>query len=129
MNDNATKSGLLLGYMASEIDFDRLDALLFAEQDCPQSHDRNRPYLGQAHTDEGERGMTLVKGLTMRDVSDCIRRGIALATREYDGMDPVAVAQNACCEIEKMMGIFPNLTPEAGGDIPFYTLVDQKSPE
>jgi hypothetical protein len=122
-------SSLLLGYMAGEIDFDRLDALLFAEQECPQRSDRNRPYLGQSHTADGERGKTSVEGLTMRDVSDCIRRGIALATSKYGGLDPVAAAQNTCCEIEKMMGIFPNLPSGAGGDIPLYTLVDKKDPE
>jgi len=33
--------------------------------------DRDRAYNGQLHTDCGERGKTLVEGLTMRDVSDC----------------------------------------------------------
>jgi hypothetical protein len=124
-----TRHGLRLGYDAGEVSLDRLDALLFDEQGCPQVKDRDRPYLGQAHTDEGERGKTLVKGLTMRDVSDCIRRGFALATTEHDSVDPVAVAQNACCEIEKMMGIFPNLPSGVGDDIPFYTLADKKAPE
>ena len=32
--------------------------------------DRDRPYNGQPHTDCGERGKTLVEGLTMRDISD-----------------------------------------------------------
>ncbi len=36
------------------------------------SLDRNRDYDGQPHTDSGTRGKTEVKGLTMRDVSDCI---------------------------------------------------------
>lgn len=25
------------------------------------------------------------------------------------GIDPIAVAQNLCCEVEKMMGIYPNV--------------------
>ena len=36
---------------------------------------RDRPYDGQSHTDNGERGKTLVEGLTMRDIADCIKRG------------------------------------------------------
>jgi len=35
-------------------------------------NDRERPYDGQPHTDNGERGKTEVRGLTMRDISDCI---------------------------------------------------------
>ena len=33
--------------------------------------DRNRPYKGQRHIADGERGKTLIQGLTMRDVRDC----------------------------------------------------------
>lgn len=82
----------------------------------------NRPYDGQPHTDEGVRGQAMVEGLTMRDVSDCILLGFFLASglpREewpqsvYDlpvsTMDPNAVKQNVMCNIEKMMGVFPNL--------------------
>ena len=43
-------------------------------------NDRNRPYNGQPHTDFGERGKTLVKGLTMRDISDCIAQGFLAAS-------------------------------------------------
>lgn len=83
-------------------------------------NDRNRPYNGQPHTDQGDRGMTGVKGLTMRDIADCLR--VALfkscgspqnATSVYDlnigECDPIAIEQNLTCNIEKMMGIFPNI--------------------
>ena len=95
------------------------------------SLDRNRPYDGQYHTDEGQRGKTEVKGLTMRDISDCIVRGF-LAASAYDRqtrgiperdnptrddlyqidlskLDPIAIIKNTTCEIEKMMGIYPNV--------------------
>ena len=97
--------------------------------------DRNRPYTGQEHTYLGERGKTEVKGLTMRDVHDCVMRAFFLsafhvvpelyqeATKgeradlnhgdlfgwDLNEVDPVALLQNATCEIEKMMGIFPNV--------------------
>jgi hypothetical protein len=35
-------------------------------------NDRERPYNGQSWTDEGERGKTEIKGLTLRDVRDCL---------------------------------------------------------
>lgn len=130
-------------------------------------NDRERPYNGQEHTDDGERGKTEVKGLTMRDIRDCLVKAILLSSpsdqylkgdvftkcwdySEYDttgkakpteyllsrqnepdfistkvdtntwrtqdvfkvnfnSIDPLAVAQNLTCEIEKMMGIFPNI--------------------
>ena len=85
--------------------------------------DRDRPYNGQPHTDYGKRGKTLVEGLTMRDVSDCIVKGFLDAggiqtdnpirddIYKIDGekIDPGAVIQNALCHIEKMMGIYPNV--------------------
>lgn len=36
---------------------------------------RNREYVGQPHTDSGERGKTEVKGITMRDIVDCFVLG------------------------------------------------------
>jgi hypothetical protein len=94
--------------------------------------DRDRPFDGQPHTDDGERGKTLVEGLRMRDVADCIVRGWLLSTGPSDAyslamagkatyndlyrdecahVDPMAVVQNAMCEVERMMGIFPNCSP------------------
>jgi hypothetical protein len=97
---------------------------------------RQRPYAGQPHTDFGERGKTLVSGLTMRDICDCFVRGFIMAGNhvydpalyeeaqkgergridandlfgvDIDSIDPVAIMQNMMCEVEKMMGIFPNV--------------------
>ena len=130
-------------------------------------NDRERPYNGQSHTDEGDRGMTEVKGLTMRDIRDCFikafliscpdekyleisefekcwdftqcknedEKGIPtqylldkIANNEYvsasvevgnwrpqmvyhcsNDFDPLVVARNLTNEIEKMMGIYPNI--------------------
>lgn len=83
--------------------------------------DRERPYNGQSHTDQGERGKTLVEGLTMRDISDCIVRGFLEAggiQTENPIRDDIykidkeldfgAVIKRSICWIEKYMGIFPN---------------------
>ncbi len=90
--------------------------------------DRNRPYQCQ----QPRRHQVLVEGLTMRDVADCFARGILLCTGidqpelydkvmdgtcchddlykvDFEKIDPVAALQNAGCEIEKMMGIYPNV--------------------
>jgi len=95
-----------------------------------RSNDRNRPYDGQPHTDAGIRGATLVKGLTFRDIKDCFVKGALLAScdeelsdlvRDNDwlqddiyridwkNVDPIAVAQNMSVEMERMMGIYPNV--------------------
>lgn len=89
------------------------------------SMERHRPYDGQAYTDCGERGKTLVSGLTMRDIVDCMVMGFLNSTGEpplnehpvhddiykidLNSLSPGAIIQNTMCEIEKMMGIFPNL--------------------
>jgi hypothetical protein len=109
--------------------------LLFAFKEIQGSSafslDRNRPYDGQPQTDMGTRGKTMVSGLTMRDISDCIVRGFLAASAcdrkeagiperenpcfddvyQIDGskLDPGAVIQYSMCEVEKMMGIFPNV--------------------
>ena len=83
--------------------------------------DRNRPYKGQRHTDDGERGKTLIQGLTMRDVRDCFILALydSAPTNEtlpmrledlpFDQMDLEAISQNMMCWIERYMGIFPNI--------------------
>jgi hypothetical protein len=93
---------------------------------------RNRPYKGQSHTDYGERGKQLISGLTMRDIVDAFIMGAMAAGNDqiknylereklrlftwndlykldWSKIDPGAVSQNMTCEIEKMMGIFPNI--------------------
>ena len=47
-------------------------------------NDRERPYNGQPHTDQGERGKTEVKGLTMRDIVDCMVQGFLASSRNSD---------------------------------------------
>ena len=98
---------------------------------------RDRPYLGQPHTNTGMRGATEVKGVTFRDLRDCYIRGMLLASHGIspDGLydeackgehatlcendlfgwglnklDPIAVFQNFSCEVEKLMDIYPNCT-------------------
>lgn len=97
--------------------------------------ERSRPYTGQPHTDTGERGRTEVKGVTFRDLRDCMVRAFFLAAADIDyaryeealkgeraalcendlytldlnKLDPVAVIQNFGCEVERIMGIFPNV--------------------
>lgn len=88
--------------------------------------DLDRPFTGQPHTDQGERGKTLVVGLRFRDVADCFVIGWLEAagrgsladsgTATYndvyecgEDIDPLAVMQNMTCEMERRMGIYPNV--------------------
>lgn len=84
--------------------------------------DPSRPYDGQPHTDLGDRGRTEVKGITFRDLRDCFIRACyessGLPIEEWPGtvydlpwhdMDIIAVAQNLSCNVEKAMGIYPNV--------------------
>ncbi len=104
---------------------------------CSYDHNmqRDRPYNGQPHTDHGKRGKTEIKGITFRDLRDCFVRACFLCAHDqhpagynqadkgvdgvlceddlfsldFNKMDPVALAQNLSCEIERIMGIFPNV--------------------
>jgi hypothetical protein len=54
----------------------KLDHLLSATLGSSDyDNSRDRPYNGQMWTDQGERGKTEVKGLTMRDLADCMIQG------------------------------------------------------
>jgi hypothetical protein len=88
----------------------------------PKVEDRERPYDGQPHTDTGARGRTMVRGITFRDLRDCFMRACFLASGlgedewprsvydlPWDHMDIIAVQQNMACEVERLMGIFPNV--------------------
>lgn len=112
--------------------------LLDQSEECivKENMNRNRPYLGQSHTSYGERGKTYVQGMTMRDLCDCFVRGFINAANhvvpgyvyqeaqkgedanldsndlygfDLDKVDPGAIRNNMMVEIEKMMGIFPNI--------------------
>ena len=89
--------------------------------------DPNRPFDGQPHTDQGERGKTLVAGLRFRDVCDCFvigwlhsagsaslaESGTATYNDIYEcpekDVDPIAIMQAMSCEMERRMGIYPNV--------------------
>ncbi len=96
---------------------------------------KDRPFTGQPQTYDGERGKTEVKGIRFRDLADCCARAYVRAcempdelsdelnkraddgTLNYNdlyriddpGMDPVALIQNIIVEVEKQMGIYPNV--------------------
>ena len=92
-------------------------------------NDRDRPYDGQPWTTNGTRGKTQVEGLTIRDIRDCYIRALLTCSPDevinqkvkdetwtpndcygwdLNKVDPIAVAQNLTCNIERMMGIYPN---------------------
>lgn len=105
---------------------------------------RDRPYYGQPHTCTGKRGATEIKGITFRDLRDAYIRAVFLSahhqtphlyeqanngenamiaesylyTLNWNDLDPMAIQQNLSCEIEKLMGIYPNVeeTPPAKAD-------------
>ena len=75
---------------------------------------RNPPYTGQPHTDYGERGKTEVKGIKFSDMYQAVSVAIkesCVDREEFHSLpiDPEAVAQNLTCNVEKLMGIFPNV--------------------
>ena len=83
--------------------------------------DRNRSYNGQPWTSDGERGQTMVQGLTMRDIRDCLILAFyssaplaetppeSLENLPLSEMSLEAISQNLVCWLERYMGIFPNL--------------------
>lgn len=107
------------------------------------SNDRNRPYDGQSHTDYGQRGKTKIKGITFRDLRDCYIKGCLLSSGEgilydraidgswlpgdvykidWEQIDPIAVAQNMSVEVEKLMGIYPNVPELRNNNNKFHNL-------
>lgn len=82
---------------------------------------RNRPYNGQRWTSDGARGKTIVKGLTKRDIRDCLILAFydsrppdcpppkEVEELPLENMSLEAISQNLCCWIERYMGIFPDL--------------------
>lgn len=99
--------------------------------------DRHRPYNGQPHTDNGIRGMQQVQKITMRDICDCLRIAIwescgspenaeSIFDCDLSVCDPLALEQNLTCNIEKMMGIFPNVPKLSFNDIPIIEIEDDE---
>lgn len=173
-NEEANKEKRKLGLAddvpmidASAEDFkEQFDFMLWStHSNSDYRNDRERPYNGQIHTDDGQRGSQLVEGLTMRDIKDCLIRAMLISSPSkkyleadtflkcwdfttephtptqflldhqnetdfisnkvelgtwrpqdvykinWDDIDPLAIAKNMTCEIEKMMNIFPNISP------------------
>ena len=93
--------------------------------------DSERPFDGQYHTFFGERGKTEIERIRFRDLADCIATAFVrvcdqddsvedcLENRAYPysrlfsletaGIDPIAFIQVVSCEVEKAMGVFPNI--------------------
>ncbi|GAA2773985.1 hypothetical protein [Saccharopolyspora taberi] len=84
--------------------------------------DPTRPYDGQPQTAYGERGRTEIRGITFRDLRDAFIRACfessGLPIEQWPGsvydlpwsdMDIIAVAQNMANNVEKAMGIYPNV--------------------
>lgn len=103
-----------------------LAAVEFLNPSTYQAHvDPGRPYNGQPWTAEGVRGAQAIIDLSVRDVYDAVIRAVfeshGLLPEErpesiYDlpgDVDPMALAQNVVVELEKAMGIYPNLPAES----------------
>lgn len=101
--------------------FEALDPSDFAHAVC-----RDRPYDGQPHTSTGARGKTQVRDVSFRDLRDAFILGCyqaaglhendwpnSLYKLPWEHMDPLAVCNNMLCEIERRMGIYPNVSLEA----------------
>lgn len=63
--------------------------------------------MGQPQTFQGTRGQTEIKGVTFAEVYDIVLRKLEYFHPERS--DPDAFCQDMCCEIEKKMGIYPNV--------------------
>ena len=76
----------------------------FSSIDDPLS--RDRPYTGQAHTFQGERGAVPVEGFTYRDIGDALHEAMTeMDQNPYcqnrNDWDLVAVVQNALGRLRK----------------------------
>lgn len=103
----------------------KLDFEIWSTQSSSDTrNDRDRQYDGQTWTVDGIRGKTEVKGVTMRDIKDCYIKAVLLSMGvglkedwrpqdlykvDYNNIDPLAIISNLTVEIEKMMGIYPNI--------------------
>lgn len=115
--------------MMNDSDFD-LGVAIMSFSD--HTTDPSRPFTGQKHTCQGERGRAEVRGIRFRDLADCVVKAFIDSTPEVsdelreradDGtlnyndlytldsseMDPIALIQNISCRVEKAMKIYPNI--------------------
>jgi hypothetical protein len=122
--------------MTDSINFDSFMTAIDAElglSDCDMH--RDRAYQGQDHSWTGARGQFEVSNVSFRDLRDAFIRGSFMCaynqspelyheanlgeeglicsndlyTINLGEIDPMAIFQNMACEIEKMMGIYPNI--------------------
>jgi hypothetical protein len=63
-------------------------------------------------------GAEVIDGVDMRPRYEEAKKGEAAALCDndvygfdLDKLDPMAISQNLCCEIERLMGIYPNVPP------------------
>ena len=70
--------------------------------------------------DAANRSVSEYYGASVGEALDCVEEAFDRAIGDnLDKLDPMAIAQNLCCEVERIMGIFPNVpgltpTPAAG---------------
>jgi hypothetical protein len=55
----------------------------------------------------GKRGDTEINGVTFHQIYDLMVNRVVYY--RHGSTDPEAFAQNICCQIEKLMGIYPNV--------------------
>lgn len=113
-NEQALAETLTVAFMDLEIQH---------PSDWRSATERNRPYTGQPQTADGERGKTEVRSVTFRDLKDAFVIGLFLASDvpedergsvyalDLNAIDILAAFQNMACEVEKRMGIYPNVPP------------------
>ena len=142
-NPNNTVADTLAKFEIPIVEMKDLEAELTGKLRGEKSMLRNRPYDGQSHTDQGVRGAQEIFGITMRDLTDCYIRAVLLSSChmvphlyeealkgelanldgndlfgfDLDALDPIAIAQNMSCEVEKIMGIYPNVPGMRPGDV------------
>jgi len=121
------RTHIIGGYEIPITDMEHLEDFIESEfpTDILYTLDRNRPYDGQDWTDDGIRGRQEVKGVTMRDIKDCFIKACyesapipasqypkTIYDLPWGDIDIMAVQQNLTCQIEKYMGIYPNIPGE-----------------
>lgn len=67
----------------------------------------------QPQTFLGERGQTEIKGITYQQLYEMLVERVLYY--RHGQTDPEAFAQNVCVQVEKLMGIFPNVKKEGRG--------------
>lgn len=71
---------------------------------------RDRPYNGQTHTLNGQRGARQIAGITMRDMRDCFVRAFILAHEYYEPGTLVRIEPNATLSDAARLGELAAIT-------------------